>query len=146
MKALGFLSWSLAGFENEDISVEIGGQGLGGTTGMVSWVVGNRDSRDRWGQAARNSSAVGMLSLRVNEVLSFQTRLPADLCWGTVVSSSSSSEGKKSDNGWFLGVLGGDSGCEGSRQLELFKVEIVAVCEGTTPGRQARSFVILGPG
>ena len=81
----------------------------------------------------RNSSAVGMSSSRVNEVLSFQARIPADCCWRTVVSSSSSSEGKKSDDGWFLGVLGEDSGCEGSRQLELFKVKMVAVCEGTTP-------------
>ena len=49
------------------------------------------------------------------------------------MSSSSSLEGKKSDNGWFLGVLGKDSGCEGSCQLELFKVEMVAVHEGMTP-------------
>ena len=48
------------------------------------------------------------------------------------MSSLSSSEEKKSDDGWFLGVLGGDSGCEGSCQLELFKVEMVAVCDGTT--------------
>ena len=32
-----------------------------------------------------------------------------------------------------MGVLGGDSGCKGSRQLELFEVEMVAVCEGTMP-------------
>ena len=56
-----------------------------------------------------------------------------DFWWGTVVSSSSSSEGKKSDNGWFLRVLGGDSGCEGSRQLKLFEVEMVVVHEGTMP-------------
>ena len=49
------------------------------------------------------------------------------------MSSSSSSEGKKSDNGWFSGVLGGDSDCEDSCQLELFKVEMVAVHEGTMP-------------
>ena len=49
-----------------------------------------------------------------------------------VVSSLSSLEGKKS-NGWFGGVLGSDSGWEGSRQLELFKVEMVVVCEGTMP-------------
>ena len=47
------------------------------------------------------------------------------------MSSSSSSEGKKSDDGLFLGVLDGDSGCEGSHQLELFKVEIVTVCKST---------------
>ena len=74
-----------------------------------------------------------MLSSRVNEVLSFQVRLPTDLYWRTVVSSSSSLEGKKSDNGWFFGVLGGDSGYEGSCQLELFKVEMVVVREGTMP-------------
>ena len=49
-----------------------------------------------------------------------------------MVSSSSSSEEKKSD-GWFRGVLGRDSGWEGSRQLEGFKVEMVAVQEGTSP-------------
>ena len=48
-----------------------------------------------------------------------------------MVSSSSSSEEKKSD-GWFRGVLGGDSGWEGSRQLGLFEVEMVAVYESTT--------------
>ena len=78
----------------------------------------------------RNSSAVGMLSLRASKVLSFQTRLPADHCWETEVSSLSLSEGKKLDNGWFLRVLDGDLGCEGSRQLELFEVEMVTVCEG----------------
>ena len=48
------------------------------------------------------------------------------------MSSSSLSERKKSDNGWFGGVLGRDLGCKGSHQLELFKVEMVAVHEGTT--------------
>ena len=48
------------------------------------------------------------------------------------MSSSSSLEGKKSDSGWFLEVLDEDSGCEGSHQLELFKVEMVAVHEGMT--------------
>ena len=81
----------------------------------------------------RNSSAVGMSSSRVNKVSSLQARVPADCCWGTVVSSSSSSEGKKSVDDWFTGVLGGDSGCEGSHQLELFKMEMVVVHEGTTP-------------
>ena len=47
------------------------------------------------------------------------------------MSSLSLSEGKKSDDGWFFGVLGRDSGCESSHQLELFKEEMVAVCEGT---------------
>ena len=79
----------------------------------------------------RNSSVVEMSSSRVNEMSSFQARLPADHCWRTVVSSSSSLEGKKSDDGWFLEILDGDSGYEGSCQLELFKVEMVAVCEGT---------------
>ena len=49
-----------------------------------------------------------------------------------MVSSSFSSEGKKLDKGWFFRVLGGDSGCEGSHQLELFEVEMVAVCKGMT--------------
>ena len=49
-----------------------------------------------------------------------------------VVSSSSSLEEKKSD-GWFKEVLGSDSGWEGSRQLGLFEVEMVAVHEGMTP-------------
>ena len=53
-------------------------------------------------------------------------------CWSTVVSSSSSSEEKKSD-GWFRGVLGGDSGWEGSRQLGRFEVEMVTVRESTMP-------------
>ena len=74
-----------------------------------------------------------MSSLRVNEELSLQARVPADCCWRTVVSSLSSSEGKKLDDGWFRGVLGKDSGCEGSRQLELFKMEMVAVYEGMMP-------------
>ena len=47
-----------------------------------------------------------------------------------MVSSLSLSEGKKS-NGWFKVVLGRDSGCKGSHQLELFKEEMVVVCEGT---------------
>ena len=49
-----------------------------------------------------------------------------------MVSSSSSSEGKKSD-GWFEGVLGNDSDWEGFHQLRLFEVEMVMVCEGTMP-------------
>ena len=73
---------------------------------------------------------VGILSLRLSKVSSFQARLSVDLCWGSVVSSSSSSERKKLDNGWFLMVLDSDSGCEGSCQLELFEVEMVVVCEG----------------
>ena len=49
-----------------------------------------------------------------------------------MVSSSSSSEGKKSES-WFQGVLGKDSGWKGSHQLEVFKEEMVAVREGTSP-------------
>ena len=90
----------------------------------------------------RNS---GVSSSRASEVSSVCARVPADCCWRTVVSSSSSLEEKKSD-GWFGGVLGGDSGWEGSRQLEWFEVEMVAVCEGTMPVGKARSFVMLGPG
>ena len=47
-------------------------------------------------------------------------------------SSLSSSERKKLDDGWFLGVLGGDSDCEGSCQLELFKEEMMTECESMT--------------
>ena len=72
-----------------------------------------------------------MSSLRASEVSSVCARVPADSCWSTVVSSSSSSEGKKSDDEWFRRVLGKDSGWEGSRQLELFEVEMVAVHEDT---------------
>ena len=61
-----------------------------------------------------------------------------------MVSSSSSSEGKKSEDS-FRGVLGKDSGWEGSRQLRLFEVEMVVVREGMTPIGKARSFVTLGP-
>ena len=50
----------------------IGGQGLGGMMGRVGsgvegWKV---DWRERYGQAARNSSAVGMSSSRVSKVSS----------------------------------------------------------------------------
>ena len=48
------------------------------------------------------------------------------------MSSLSLSEGKKLDDGWFGGVLGKESGCEGSHQLELFKVEMVVVYESMT--------------
>ena len=41
-------------------------------------------------------------------------------------------EEKKSDNGWFLEVLGRDSSCESSHQLKLFREEMVAVCESIT--------------
>ena len=85
-----------------------------------------------------------MSSSRV-EVSRVCARASAVCCWSTVVSSSSSSEEKKSD-GWFGGVLGGDSGWEGSRQLGLFEVEMVAVRESTMPIGEARSFVTLGPG
>ena len=47
-----------------------------------------------------------------------------------MVSSSSSSEGKKSES-WFREILDKDSGWKGSRQLEVFKEEMVVVCEGT---------------
>ena len=115
-----------------------GGRGLGETVDTVGWV--GRDSMggwkvdkmERWGQAVRNSSAVGMSSSRVNEESSLQARVPVDCCWRTVVSSLSSSEGKKSDSGWCSGVLGEDLGCKGSHQLELFEVEMVVVHEGMT--------------
>ena len=64
-------------------------------------------------------------------MLSLQTRDSG--LRGREESSLSSSEGKKSDNSWFFGVLGGDSGCKSSCQLELFKVKMVVVHEDTTP-------------
>ena len=136
----------------DDIGEEIGGQGLRGMMGgggRVGGVVGevgggNMDKRDRWGQAARNSSLVGRSSSRVSEVLSLQARVPSSRARGG--SSSSSSEGKKLDDGWFLEVLGRDSGCKDSCQLEFFKVEMVAVCEGVMLVGKARSSVMLGPG
>ena len=105
------------------MGVGIGGRGLGGMTGMGGWV--------------RNSSAVGMLFSRVNKESNLQARVSVVCCWGTVVSSLSSSEGKKLDDGWFKGVLGKELGCEGSCQLELFEVEMVAVYEGTMSGWQS---------
>ena len=97
----------------------IGGRGLGGGS----------EARRGCGWLIRNSE---MSSSRVSETSRVCARVPVDCCWRTVVSSSSSSEEKKSD-GWFGGVLGNDSGWEGSHQLESFKVEMVAVCEGMTP-------------
>ena len=135
----------------DDMGEGIGGWRLDGTVGTGGWVGGDgvrgwkADKRDRWGWAMRNSSAVGMLFSRVNEEPNLQARVLAECCWGTVASSLSSSEGKKSDNGWFRGILGRDLGCEGSHQLGLFEVEMVVVCEGTTPVGKARSFVTLGP-
>ena len=120
--------------------------------GMSGWASGgvgewNADRRERWGRVVRNSSAVRISSLRVNKVSSFQARLLADLYWGTMESSSSSLEEKKLDDGWFFGTLGGDSGCEGSHQLELFEVEMVAVHKGTTLiGKLCRSFAMHSPG
>ena len=61
----------------DNMGVGIGGWGLGGMTGMGG-VEGN--SRDGRGCATRNSSVVGMLSSRLNKVLSFQTRLPINFC------------------------------------------------------------------
>ena len=92
------------GLAEDDIRGGTGGWGLEGTMGTGSWVCGgveewNVDKRDRWGQVARNSPAVGMSCSRVNEKSNLQARVPVDCCWGTVVSSSSSSEGKKSDGG-----------------------------------------------
>ena len=58
----------------------IGGQGL---RGMMDASIGERgkfDRRDKWRQIARNSSAEGMSSLRVNEELSLQARVSAECC------------------------------------------------------------------
>ena len=98
----------------DDIGEGIDGRGLGG----------GKDARRGCGWFMRNS---GVLSSKV-KVSRVCARVSTVCCWSTVVSSSSSSEEKKSD-GWFGGVLGGDSGWEGSRQLEWFEVEMVAVCE-----------------
>ena len=49
------------------------------------------------------------------------------------MSSLSSSEEKKSNDGWFLEVLDRDLSHKGSHQLELFNVEMVAVHEGMMP-------------
>ena len=87
LKTLGLLSWSLAGFTVvDDIRVEMGGCGLGGMIGGAGGGVRewNADKRERWGQAARNSSPVGRSSSRVNKVSSLQARVSADRCWGTV--------------------------------------------------------------
>ena len=68
----------------DDIREGIGGQELGGMTGTSGWVGGggveewNVDRRDKWGWAARNSSAEEMLSSRVNEESSLQARLLVD--------------------------------------------------------------------
>ena len=111
----------------------------GGTSGRG--LGGGRDAVSRGcGWLIRNS---GVSSSRV-EVSRVCARVSAVCCWSTVASSSSSSEEKKSD-GCCRGVLGKDSGWEGSRQLEVFKEEMVAVCDGTTPNGKARSFVTLGP-
>ena len=87
LKALDLPSWSLVGFTVvDDIRVGMGGCGLGGMIGgtgggVEEW---NVDKRERWGQAARNSSPVGRSSSRVNKVSSLQARVSADHCWGTV--------------------------------------------------------------
>ena len=89
---------------------------------------GGSDARSGCGWFIRN---LGVLSLRVSEVSISCARIPVDCCWGMVVSSLSSLEGKKSD-GWFGGVLGKDSDWKGSRQLRLFKVEMMVVHESTS--------------
>ena len=81
----------------------------------------------------RKFLAVGMSSSRVMEVSSLQARVLADCCWDMEVSSLLLLEGKKWDNGLFLGVLGGESDYEISCQLELFEVEMVVVHESTMP-------------
>ena len=94
---------------------EIGGWRLGGMTrGADGGGVGegNVDKRDKWKQAARNFSPVRRLSLRVRGLLSCQARDPGLRARGG--SFLSSSEGKKSNDGWFLEILSGDSGCKGS--------------------------------
>ena len=50
---------------DDNIGEEIGGWGLGGMTGIGGWMDGIEggkvDKRDKWGQAARDSSAVGVM-------------------------------------------------------------------------------------
>ena len=108
-------------------------QGLRGIIGEVGSRVGGQNvvRRDRLGQAERNSSLVGRLSSNVNKVLSLHARDPGSRARGG--SSLSLSEGKKSDEGWFLKVLGRELGYGGSHQLVLFKVEMVAVYKNTMP-------------
>ena len=63
----------------------------------------------------------------------FQARALTESPWVMVESSLFSSEKKKSNDGLlFVVSLNRESGWEVSHQLELFKVEMVVVCEGTT--------------
>ena len=66
------------------MGLEIGGRELDG----------GRDVRSGCGWLIRNSRKS---SSRASEVSRFCIRVPVDYCWGTVVSSSSLLEGKKSD-------------------------------------------------
>ena len=91
---------------------------------------GGRDARSGCVWLIRNSR---VSSLRASEVLSVCARALAACCWRSVVSSSSSLEEKKLDDGWFRGVLGSDSGWEDPCQLRLFEVEMVVVRKGTPP-------------
>ena len=116
----------------DDMGERIGKQGLGGMMGGVGWVGvvggvydGNVDRRDEWRRVVRNSLAFWRSPSRVSNVLSLQARVPGSRARDG--SSSSSSEGKKSDEDWFFRVLDGDSDCESSHQLELFEVEMMVV-------------------
>ena len=123
----------------DNIGAGIGGQGFGGIMDDVGGMIGSEGEvgewnvvkRERWRQSARNSSLVEMLSSRVREVSTLQARDPG--LRTRRGSSSSLSEGKKSDDGWFLGALDRESGYKSSNQLELFNEEMVVVHEGTMP-------------
>ena len=56
---------------------ELGGM-MGDTEGGVEEQ--NADRKDRWEQAVRNSSAIGMSLSRVREVSSLQVRILTDCC------------------------------------------------------------------
>ena len=66
------------------MEVGISGRELDDMMGIGGWAGGgveqNADRRDKWGQATRNSFAVGMSCLRVNKESSLQARVPADCC------------------------------------------------------------------
>ena len=85
IEGLGFAKLELSGFDSGQHWGGIGGWGLEGMTDAGGQVSGgvrewNTDRRDKWEQFVRNSLVEGMLSLRVNEVSSFQARVPADCC------------------------------------------------------------------
>ena len=128
----------------DDIGEGIGGQGLGGTIGRAGGRMGeqNVDKRDKWGWAARNSSAMGMSSSRVSDVSSRQSRLLVN-CW--MVETSSLSERNESGDDC-PEVLGRDSGCEVSCQVGLCEVEMLAVPGSMMPSGKLDLLLCLALG